>query len=145
MRNLRGLSLWQPWASLVAIQAKHFETRSWATDYRGPIVIHAAKFKGELDWYYLSPFEEILRAAGIDHISKLPLGVGLCTADLTAIYRVEDVRDVLDERERAFGNYADKRFAWKLENVHPFDRPIPARGAQGLWEWTIPIPKAVIG
>ena len=37
------LSLWQPWASLIAIGAKHIETRHWKTDYRGPIAIHAAK------------------------------------------------------------------------------------------------------
>lgn len=36
------LTLWQPWASLVAIGAKTIETRGWATPYRGPIAIHAA-------------------------------------------------------------------------------------------------------
>jgi activating signal cointegrator 1 len=35
------LTLTQPWASLVALGAKHIETRSWSTSYRGPIAIHA--------------------------------------------------------------------------------------------------------
>lgn len=40
---MKCLSLWQPWASLIAIGAKQVETRSWRTKYRGPIAIHAAK------------------------------------------------------------------------------------------------------
>lgn len=43
---MKAISLWQPWASLIACGAKPFETRSWAPP-RGligqPIAIHAAK------------------------------------------------------------------------------------------------------
>ncbi len=37
----RALTLHQPWASLVALGVKTIETRSWATKYRGPLLIHA--------------------------------------------------------------------------------------------------------
>ena len=40
---MKAITLWQPWASLIACGAKKYETRSWATRYRGPIAIHAAK------------------------------------------------------------------------------------------------------
>ena len=40
---MKALSLWQPWASLVALRVKTIETRSWSTSYRGPLAIHAAK------------------------------------------------------------------------------------------------------
>lgn len=45
---MKAITIWQPWASLIALGAKQiyvkrFETRSWATSYRGPIAIHAAK------------------------------------------------------------------------------------------------------
>lgn len=40
---MKILTLWQPWASLVADRSKLYETRSWGTDYRGLIAIHAAK------------------------------------------------------------------------------------------------------
>jgi hypothetical protein len=33
----------QPWAALLAAGVKTFEIRSWATKYRGPVLIHAAK------------------------------------------------------------------------------------------------------
>lgn len=38
---MKILTLTQPWATLVAIGAKHIETRSWGTAYRGPLAIHA--------------------------------------------------------------------------------------------------------
>lgn len=40
---MKAITIWQPWASLLAIGAKQYETRSWETKYRGPIAIHAAK------------------------------------------------------------------------------------------------------
>jgi hypothetical protein len=40
---MKAITLHQPWASLMAIGAKRIETRSWATSYRGPLAIHAAK------------------------------------------------------------------------------------------------------
>lgn len=43
---MNALTLMQPWATLVAIGAKRIETRSWATRYRGPSAIHAARTDG---------------------------------------------------------------------------------------------------
>lgn len=40
---MRAISLWQPWASAIALGSKRIETRSWSTSYRGPLAIHAAK------------------------------------------------------------------------------------------------------
>lgn len=44
---MKCLTLWQPWASLMAIGEKTIETRSaacwWAINHRGPLLIHAAK------------------------------------------------------------------------------------------------------
>lgn len=40
---MKALTVWQPWASLVALGKKRIETRSWSTSYRGRLLIHAAK------------------------------------------------------------------------------------------------------
>ena len=40
---MKAITIWQPWAFLLAMGAKQYETRSWETAYRGPIAIHAAK------------------------------------------------------------------------------------------------------
>jgi hypothetical protein len=37
---MKAITLYQPWATLAAIEDKGFET---ATKHRGPIAIHAAK------------------------------------------------------------------------------------------------------
>ena len=39
----RLLTLRQPWAWLVVFGGKDVENRSWTTEYRGPILIHAGK------------------------------------------------------------------------------------------------------
>ncbi len=39
---MKAITLWQPWATLVALGVKTIETRSWTTAYRGPLAIHAA-------------------------------------------------------------------------------------------------------
>jgi hypothetical protein len=51
---VKAITLWQPWASLVALGVKSIETRSWSTSYRGPLAIHAAKkvVKGPVGDYY---------------------------------------------------------------------------------------------
>ena len=38
----RILTVWQPWATLLALGVKRVETRPWSASYRGPVVIHAA-------------------------------------------------------------------------------------------------------
>jgi hypothetical protein len=40
---VKALSMYNPWAALVASGAKTIETRSWLTHYRGPLAIHASK------------------------------------------------------------------------------------------------------
>uniref|UniRef100_A0A6M3J354 ASCH domain-containing protein n=1 Tax=viral metagenome TaxID=1070528 RepID=A0A6M3J354_9ZZZZ len=36
---MKAISLWQPWASAMALGWKKIETRSWGTSYRGPPLI----------------------------------------------------------------------------------------------------------
>jgi len=38
-----SISIKQPWASLVIAGIKDVENRTWATSYRGPLLIHASK------------------------------------------------------------------------------------------------------
>lgn len=59
--QIKGLTLWQPWASLVASSDKRIETRSWGTAYRGLLLIHAA----------LKPYQDDLRADGALHHATL--------------------------------------------------------------------------
>jgi hypothetical protein len=155
-REIRCLTLTQPWASLVAVGAKHIETRSWKTDYRGLLAIHAAKAWTEDDQMLLAkePFRTPLRNAGYHLPHHLPRGfvVALCELvrcieipggplgniwysypTLTSAGTMLNVELPPGEPERSFGNYQPGRYAWVLANILQLDEPIPARGYQSLW------------
>jgi activating signal cointegrator 1 len=40
---MKPISIHQLWASLIALSEKHYETRNWKPQHRGPILIHASK------------------------------------------------------------------------------------------------------
>ena len=134
---MRALSLWQPWASLIAIGAKRYETRSYATGIRGELAIHAAKKKDPdcLDLCLEEPFASALVEGGIGCSAELPFGAVIARVKVIGCHRVEDIRDQLSDQERAFGDFRDGRFAWEMELIAKFKEPIPARGAQGFWFW----------
>lgn len=136
-RQIKALSLWQPWASLIAIGAKEFETRSWQHPYRGLLAIHAAKQWTQDEIYMTERFARTYPVATQGKLLKpLPLMAVLCVAKLVDIVPTERIRDSLAAPEHAFGDYSNRRFAWQLELVEVFDKPIPCKGAQGLWNWT---------
>lgn len=143
---MKALSLWQPWASLVAVGEKRVETREWATKYRGLLAIHATA-KIPPRWLGASRESETFRTEFADVFSvplngalegmrNLPRASVLCIVRLADIQQTDHVREILCERERVFGNYDDGRYAWFLEMVERFDTPIPAKGNRMLWEWT---------
>jgi hypothetical protein len=138
---VRAISLWEPWASLIAIGAKRIETRSWSTDYRGPLAIHASKrLTGEQRRQSSEPrFASVLQAAGILPSNGLmpTLGPVLCIVDLVACIPTDNLVGLggevdVDSDEFLFGNYAPGRYGWKLANLRPID-PLPFKGAQGFW------------
>ena len=72
---MKAISICQPWATLIAIGAKRFATRSWKTDYRGLLAIHAGKTKVPLAMSLCDrdPFKAALALYGItDPVTQLP-------------------------------------------------------------------------
>ena len=159
---MKALTLTQPWATLVAIGAKRIETRSWATSYRGPLAIHAAKGLGPVGGrkglHSLCgdhPFCDVLLPAGYNAMRMpawgLPLGAIVATCELigcqmigvlpdeTPAYMAYDewppVLQAIQDPERSFGLYTPGRFAWLLDDITALPEPIPAKGALSLWEW----------
>ena len=128
--ELNAITLHQPWASLVAAGKKHYETRSWATDYRGPIAIHAGK-KFHEDKNLTSLLEIELNLFE----STIPLGAVVAIAQLTdCILMSQEFINEQSSFEQYLGLWEPGNYAWKLENVRAI-APIPATGKQGLWKW----------
>lgn len=136
---MKMLTLWQPWASLVALGFKKYETRSWSTSYRGSLVIHASK--RALSWKDLELWEEI---TGVDpHLFKFPVGSAIALVDLVDCQQMvsidSDVRHSSQisiasmlSQEKLAGIWEPERYAWKLENVRLIEPAIACCGFQGL-------------
>lgn len=143
---------------------KTVETRSYQVPkgFRGRIAIHASKTFNTDDkllcheFYFAAAFNRHKIALPVvpeeygfggpnpsnGDNGDFPLGAVIGTVDLydcrkmDSWFRIGSWR--LSEKERAFGCYETGRFAWFLRNPIRFSKPIPARGALGLWEWMPP-------
>ena len=155
--SMNAITLWQPWASLIAQGHKQIETRSWMPPNRAmeqPIAIHAAKRlvkPNDVDDETRAKVEELMGWAWYMDVPSY--GVVVATATLTARIYVQhgspsDVIagcvDVLKDRfsiyefpphEYLFGDFTPGRWLWILTDVQPVDPPQPARGKQGIWQW----------
>ena len=135
---MKAITLTQPWATLVAIGAKRYETRSWSTEHRGELAIHAAKgiTKESLNVMQIPAFRKALAAAELHYLGDLPRGAVIATCTLVDVTPTADlVLDVVSPQEREFGDFTPGRYAWTLEDVKALAEPVPARGALSLWEW----------
>ncbi|RKN75026.1 ASCH domain-containing protein [Paenibacillus ginsengarvi] len=145
---MKAITIIQPWATLIAIGDKQFETRSWPTKYRGPIAIHAGK-KVDREACEREPIRSTLAAHGYT-AGNLPTGVVVATANLSECFMIK--HDTLGglvlleaerrrthfettDKEFIFGDYTSGRFVWELNDVKQLPDPIPAKGQQGLWNW----------
>lgn len=130
----KALTLLQPWASLIVMGAKKIETRSWRTNYRGELLIHASKkfhFQ-DVELCHYKPFIDFIPDKG-----KLPTGAIIGKVDLVAIEETNDPLFMasVTEEERKFGNYNANRYGWILQNPVMFAKPIPTGGALSIWEF----------
>ena len=146
IQALPCISLWQPYASLVAVEAKPWETRHWPAPQRligKRIAIHAAKRRPTRAELNVS-FGKVADALGFCHWhDRIPYGAVVCTALLVGSHQVThyghhaamltDGRVIADD---GFGDYSAGRWCWELRDVEPLRQPATERGRQGWWTWT---------
>jgi hypothetical protein len=144
---MKAISLWQPWATLIAIGAKEYETRGWHTNYTGLLAIHAAKHwtLREAILCYEEPFFTVLSAAGVRLPARCDGGrppTFLPTGCLVAVGRLVDCRRMnrvdwnppATTQEMKFGDWRDGRYAWRIKDVVKLPGPVPWVGKQGLFD-----------
>ena len=136
---MKALSVFQPWASLVAAGVKRIDTRCWRTGYRGTVAIYALDKYPQFSALNLCEMPSVraaLAGQGIDRLGKLPLGAIVGTVELVDCRRVEDLNPMLvTPRENLLGNYSPGRWAWVFRGAVRFRTPVAAAGGTGLWEW----------
>lgn len=130
---MKVISITEPYASLIKEQKKLIETRSWKTNYRGEIYIHASvkkiNTKNEHNQELLSLINKDLLNFG--HI--------ICKCNLIdCVYMTESYIEKLKKenyQEYICGDYQVGRYAWILDNIEPLDKPIKAKGQLGIWNY----------
>ncbi|MEK8215535.1 ASCH domain-containing protein [Paenibacillus sp. FSL L8-0463] len=139
---MKAITIIQPWATLIAVGEKRFETRSWATKHRGPIAIHAGK-KINKEACQQEDIQKALARHGYT-VDNLPTGAVVAIATMVFPHQVDEDNGsiaVLSNDESVqgdeiwFGDFSLGRYAWELTNVERLQEPIPAKGQQGLWNW----------
>lgn len=132
-RKIKAITLWQPYGSLIAVGSKQYETRSWATNYRGQIAIHAAKTKHPS----FTDVRRVLMKAAPN--TEIPYGKVVCIANLVdCIEMTPELISQQTDLEVMCGDWNEGRYAWKLEDVKVLEKPIEAKGFQRIWNWDPP-------
>lgn len=121
--TLPCLTIRRPWIDLILSGAKTIETRTWKTDYRGPILLHAGK----------TPDPVVHESLG-EPYELCPLGAIVGIAELIDIRKY-----TREDAEKSFLSYHgnDDLYSWMLTSARLIP-PIKYTGKQGLFWLSIP-------
>lgn len=144
---MKALTVKQPWASLIVEGIKDIENRTWKTNYRGRIYVHAAKqsVRRKNGW------EPIFTSAQI-HSVENPLGMYF-SYDTSAIIGEVDIIDCVLNHSSVWAEQMEydvcpdtgihilrkgQKYVWNwvLANAVKYDQPIlNVKGALSFWEF----------
>lgn len=102
---MKVITIREPYVTPIMLGLKHYETRSWKTNYRGEIYVHTAK---------------TLLHSDVTVVPQLPLGHIVLKAKLTdCIYMDDEFVNAIKKNETEYnlGFYEVGRYALKLEDV----------------------------
>ena len=119
---MKALTIKQPWASLIVNDIKHYEFRSWKTNYRGKIYIHSGL---STDLNELKKYEEY----NLEYINGAIIG----EAEIIDCILVDDEfkNKILKENKKVYQNGSG--YAFVLINIKKYEKPIYCKGKLGLW------------
>ena len=121
---MKVLTVKQPWASLIASGIKHYEFRSWKTNYRGKLYIHAGK---GVEKEFVNKF----KVFNLDY----PKAKIIAVCDLVDCIKLDEETNkrIVKENELVYGHNPNRDgYAWVLENVQMIDGK-EINGKLGLW------------
>ena len=126
---MKVITIKQPFASLIIAGLKEYEFRTWKTNYRGPILIHAGK---GIDKNAMKKYEQF----HLEYLTGYILGI----ADLTDCIKIdEEAKTMLKKKksivyENQINNKEKNYYGFKLENIQTIE-PIYINGQLGLWNY----------
>ena len=121
---MKVLTLRQPGATLVAEGIKKYEFRSWKTNYRGKVLIHAGT---GIDKEDMKKYEN--------------MNLNFPSRRIIAVVEIKDCleldedlnKKIISENNIAYGHKIRTGYAWKLKNIKKIDYDKEVNGQLGLW------------
>ena len=131
---MKVLSLTEPYATLIKNGMKTIETRSWKTNYRGKLYIHASSTK------IPKAYKDNKELMSLVDINNLNYGNIICMCDLVDCVEMTDefINDIKRNKKNEYltGIYSNGRYAWIFNNIETLDNPIKAKGHLGIWNFS---------
>lgn len=127
-RNVKVLTVQQPFAALLVLGIKDVENRTWRTSYRGQLAIHASKDSARSNFdviHTLTPSEESRWA----YSTRLHEGGAI----LGCVWLV----DIVGPPQRHISKWANPEpgtFHWVVRDAIASAKPVPLKGRLGLWD-----------
>ncbi len=127
---MKVLTIKQPWASLIMLGYKRFEFRSWRTNYRGELLIHAGQ---GIDKDAMKRLQKYIP-------KDMPKGKILGKVKLVDCVKMSPKFkfELLNENKEIYTDSAFKEnYGWQMEDIEVFEKPIEVKGHLSLWEFEI--------
>lgn len=123
---MKVITLKQPWATLVAEGIKQIEFRSWKTNYRGKLLIHAGV---GVDKEAMKKYENL----NFDY----PSGLIVAETELVdCLYLDEKLNEsIISQNNIAYGSRYRTGYAWILSNTKKINSDKKIKGQLGIWNY----------
>ena len=127
---MKALSIRHPWVDLILAGSKTIEIRTWATRYRGPLLLHASSAYG------ISEREAAARL-------RLPAPDRATLGAVVGVAELVDCRPVRREDWKSAGlpPLEGRLWAWVLAGPRAVG-PLPCRGQRTLFDLDQEVPAA---
>ena len=125
---MKVITIRQPWATLIAEGIKKYEFRSWKTNYRGKILIHAG---ASIDK------EEMKKFKNLEY--DFPIKRIIAEVEIIDCLKFNDNlnKKIISENNIVYGSKKRDGYAWKLGNVKKIEINETVNGQLGLWNYDL--------
>lgn len=121
---MKALTIKEPWASLIVQGFKKYEFRSWKTNYRGKILIHAGLSKENIEKF---------NNYNLDISSGEIVGEAYITDCILVDEKFDKALREIDSNVYCSNHVG--LYAFKLEKIAKYDKKIKVKGRLGLWNY----------
>ncbi len=126
---MKAITIKQPWATLIAKGYKEYEFRTWKTNYRGDVLIHAGK---SIDKKAMERFKYL----NLDY----PIGCIIAKAKIADCVFVDEAfkQKMFSKDKNVYKNLLinddKKHYGFKVEDIEQIN-PIYVDGKLSFWEY----------